>query len=413
LSELHERGANWKPADVAAELTRNKQLGAYGFSELVDMANVSLTDAVLVTQCETIRRTAIRRRAIQGVAALLEDLYGNDTSEDTLVCAERVSNILSTVSRRLKARTLNEVIADSGGINEFLSPHKRPGIEIPFPEINEALGGLRHGKLLLLASRPAVGKSAWVHEITLHAAQNCKRVLLVTLEMTATDVLHREIAGRAEVSAYRFRTGSLEQDERERVHSRTVELIEFAGESVRFMDQTEADVNAVRSLVRSLKAKEDGPDLVVIDYLQLRNGQGETREQEIAGICKGIKVGVCQAFDIPVIAICSLSRKGANETDEPSMLWLRDSGQLEYHADQVVFFWPKKAADEDEVIREVYWKIAKNKDGREARGLLQFHRKHCNFIEPRSSFQQRSTLKPNGGCRSFCESDNAPAAYPD
>jgi replicative DNA helicase len=334
--------------------------------------------------CALVRDCAVRRRGIETASALIDQLYLDETDERVLASAERVTQVLSDSQRRnLKARTVDDVIEDAGGINRFLAPEMRPGIALPdrFESIQRTLGGLRRGKLILLAARPAVGKSVWVHEVLLHAAEAKKRGLLVTLEMSAEDVLYRELAALARVSSYRFREGRLGVPERERLLEQATWLSSL-GSYLRFLDQGIASVPGISNVLRSLAAKGEPVDLLVVDYLQLvqPTGESENRVQEVTKISRGLKT-ISQAFNIPVLAICNLSRKGMRPTDEPQLDWLRDSGQLEFDADQILFLWPEKEPSELEEERSVAWRVAKNKDGQENRGTLRFHLKHCRFLE--------------------------------
>jgi replicative DNA helicase len=286
---------------------------------------------------------------------------------------------------RIEARTVAEIIADQGGLQQFLSPETTPGIAIPFPAIHETLSGLRASKFILLAARPAVGKSAFAVQVAETAAAAGKRVLVVSLEMSARDLLYRSITGRGNVSAYKFRTGRLSETERFQLHTETSALVDL-NDRLRIADKSQATVQRISAMLRSLAARGSKSDLLVVDYLQLLTTMGrvENRTQQVSEISRGLKQ-IAQQFEIPVLALSQLSRKGTQDGREPQLEDLRDSGQLEQDADQVLFLWLKKEPQQGESLREVSWKVAKNRDGILNRGTLNFYAKYCRFEIPDSN----------------------------
>ncbi|MGI9069737.1 MAG: replicative DNA helicase [Bryobacteraceae bacterium] len=383
MLDIFERGKSINYVSVANELDNNDQLQLVGgISYLTLLSKDMPALANLESFCTIVRDKAILRRTIVSCQNLINRcLCAQEEPGSLLAEAERVTEILNSNSRKLAARTVDEVIEDEGGINAFLSPESRPGIHIPFEDIHHTLGGLRRSKLILLGARPAVGKTALASQIAEHAAANGHNVLVVTLEMGARDVLHRAITGRARVSAYCFRTGRLHPQERYAVQEQTGELSSLGGR-LRLVDKSETTVPAIAALLRSLAARGQGCDLLIVDYLQLLNSVGylENRVQEISAISRGLK-RITQHFEIPVLALSQLARKGAQSTEEPQLDWLKESGQLEQDADQVLFLWPQKERQEREETREISWRVAKNRDGILNHGALTFYTRFCRFEE--------------------------------
>lgn len=383
MFDLFEAGKPLSYVSVAEELRKQGQLESVdGLSYLVSLDGLP-TLHNLQHLCEIVRGKGLLRRTIVAANDLIDRcLEDSEDPAELLVEAERVTEALNAgTKRKLNARTVAEVIADEGGINAFLRPESKPGIRIPFATIHETLGGLRRGKLILLGARPAVGKTAMASQIAEHAAAAGKTVLVVTLEMGARDVLHRAITGRAQVSAYRFRTGRMAECERNQVQKETSDLAAL-GQRLQLVDRSDTTLSAITALLRSMKARSNPADLVIIDYLQLLSsaGSAENRVQEVSALSRGLK-RMAAAADIPVLALSQLSRKGAQTTDEPQLDWLKESGQLEQDADQVLFLWLKGEPKEGESTREVSWRMAKNRDGILNRGSLTFHTKFCRFDE--------------------------------
>jgi replicative DNA helicase len=124
-------------------------------------------------------------------------------------------------------------------------------------------------------------------------------------------------------------------------------------------------------------------DLCIIDYLQLLSSVGrfETLVQEVSSISRGLKK-ITQRFGIPVLALSQLTRKeDRRKNDRPELDCLKESGQLEQDADQVLFLWSKKDPAEGDVTREIHWRVAKNRNGILNQGTLPFHTQYCRFTE--------------------------------
>lgn len=392
MSELFERGEEINTHSVGLRLHEQKKLESVDGLEYLTSLDATLTADVLLSYAQRLRAISIRARGIQAAWDLIQDLHQADAPAEVLVSAERITNVLTeSATRRLKARRMSEIIEDSGGINAFLTPQQRPGIALPraFADMDATLGGLVGGRYLLVSAMPAVGKTTMVHAWMYYAAAQGCNSLLVTLEMLGKEVMYREILGTAKVSSYRFREGRMGQNERHRVQDKTHRLLEL-DEKIRIMDQTEASVSGITAVMRSLAANGEPTDLLLVDYLQLVQPDGRkdgNRVTEVTDISRGLKV-ISQVFEIPVIAICNMNRKGMKPTDEPQLNWLRESGQLEYDANQILFLWPAKPIGSEEV-RTVNWRIAKNTYGVVNHGIdgsndgaapLRFHTKYCRFL---------------------------------
>jgi replicative DNA helicase len=381
-SAIHARGESISYVSVINELLKLKQFEADGRSYLSSLSDGIPRIVNLATFCEPIRTAAIRRRAIESATALIDRCFdpGQET-EELLMCAERVTESLNAKgSRKLAARPLERYIDEAGGINPFLSPELTPGIHIPFPEIQTTLSGLRKSKFVIVGARPAVGKTAFAMQVAEHAAANGNRVLVVTLETIGKDLFHRSITGRAKVSAYKFREGLLDEQERRDIYSETIKLLDL-GDKLQLAENT--TVHGIASLLRSSVARGEPIDLVIVDYLQLLVGSGnfENRVQEVSKISRELKKFTIE-FQIPIVALCQLKRmEDHRKNDRPELDWLKESGQLEQDADQVLFLWVKKDPEERETLREVHWRVAKNRDGMQNHGTLSFRCKYCRFDE--------------------------------
>lgn len=395
MASLHERGQETPFRRVAEDLIASKQIESVGgMSYLSDLIEGMPRIAGLESYCETIRSKASIRRAMKEAQSFLDRCAENmDSPADLVTEAQKVTESLeAAASWKPETSNYEEIIEAEGGIESFLSPNRRKGIKIPFAAIEATLGGLRRGKFILLAAKPAAGKTAFAMQIAEAAAFEGFNVLFVTLEMSPRDVAHRSIAGRAQVSAYHFREGRLSSSDRRAVRDETYKLVEL-GNKLRFFPpavkdqrkETQVTVPRLNSLLRALDSQGTPPDLIVVDYLQLleSTGKGENRNQEVSGYSKGLK-RIAHQRDIPVLSICNLSHDPnpkAGQFAEPYLRLLRDSGQLSFDGDQIIFLWLEKEPEQGEELRGVMWKVAKNKDGMLNRGKLTFVTRHCRFIE--------------------------------
>lgn len=385
---VHERGEVMSCVSVANELTKAGQLESDGLAYLVDLDTGTPRLVNLAAFCEPVRNAAVRRRAIESMWDLMQRCCdpGEETAE-LLARAERVGEVLSaTAIRKVETRMLDDYIAADGGINAFLMPERKPGIRIPFADLHATLSGLRKSKLILVGARPAVGKTAFATQLAERAAECGSRVLFVTLETGGRDLFHRAIAGRALVSAYRFREGRLSQVERQELVAETRKLRDL-GDKLLLVDKSDTTVQGIANVIRASAARGLPIDMCIVDYLQLLSSVGsyENRVQEVSKISRELKK-LALAFQIPVIALCQLKRiEDHRRNERPELDWLKESGQLEQDADQVLFLWVKKEPEEGESVREVHWRVAKNRDGILNHGVLRFQTKYCRFDEPESS----------------------------
>jgi replicative DNA helicase len=383
IADVIEAGNIPDPKSIALEFRKRGQLESVdGLSYLL-----SLTDGPhlvnLDVYCERVKDLSLRRKLM----STCQLVFGRCSSEaydraSQSADLERMTEIANmSGARKLSALTVEEVIAEEGGINAFLAPERKPGIHIPFLDLHDTLLGLRKSKFVLLGARPGVGKTALAAQIAEHAATNGNNVLFITLEVGRGDLLRRSITRRARVSTYKFQTGKLSDIERLAVQRETSELASLKG---RFrIEGGPVTVQQIDALLQSLRARGSQVDLCIIDYLQLLNsiGRFENRVQEVSTISRALK-RIALKFEIPVLALSAFSRQEERKRNEqPELHWLKESGQLEYDADQIVFLWLKRDPQEKESVREVFWYAAKNRDGILNRGTLNFYVKYCRFDE--------------------------------
>lgn len=221
------------------------------------------------------------------------------------------------------------------------------GVETGFTDLDYKTSGFHKSDLIIIAARPAMGKSAFAINIATHAAVNNNvPVVIFNLEMSKEQVANRILCGEAMVDSNKIRTGKIDDNE-------WIKLANASGrlaEAPIYIDDTPGiSIMEIRARCRKLKLEKD-IGLVVIDYLQLVQGSGKknnSREQEISEISRSLKI-LAKELDIPVIALSQLSR-GAEKRDDkrPMLSDLRESGAIEQDADIVMFLYRDDYYNED------------------------------------------------------------------
>ena len=224
------------------------------------------------------------------------------------------------------------------------------------------ISGLNNSDLLIVAARPAMGKSAFALNIATAVAKAKVPVLIFSLEMSKEQMVNRILCSEAQVDSMKVRTGKLDTNDWVKLGKASGDL----AETPIFIDDTPG-LSAVELRAKCRKAKlEKNIGLVVIDYLQLMESKksGESRQQEISEISRALKI-LAKEIDIPVIALSQLSRAAEQRPDHRPMLSdLRESGSIEQDADIVMFLYRDdyyNPETEKKNVAEVI--IAKNRQG--------------------------------------------------
>ena len=285
---------------------------------------------------------ALLRQLIKASNDIIDSGYAQTEEVDSIMeqAEKRVFDILQGKNEKDFA-AIKDVLVESFAEIEKLYNEKRPvtGIPTGFADLDKKLAGLHNSDLILIAARPAMGKSAFALNIATYAAINAKvPVAIFNLEMSKKQLVNRMLCSEAMVDSDKIRTGKIEEADWAKLATALGPL----SEAPIYIDDTAGiTVSEIRAKCRKLKL-EKNIGLVVIDYLQLIQGSGKkssTREQEISEISRSLKI-LAKELDIPVIAISQLSRAAEQRQDHRPMLSdLRESGAIEQDADIVMFLY--------------------------------------------------------------------------
>ena len=355
---LWDRNEAINQITVAHELARRDRLEPIGGVAYLAQIIADLPTVVGVEYyAQIVRRDATYRNLISAAGSIAQMAYeGGPDLENVLGRAETMLMALRTgeaVRDFVHIRTLLEKYLEESGL-EGEEPTTGPQvIRTGFIDLDTLLGGLKRSDLIILAARPSMGKSALAMSFARNAAVGQKaKVAVFTLEMSGDQVAQRLLSSEANVDSTRLRLGEhTEAEERRIMHAMGV----LASSDIYIDDTAVLSVGEMRGKALRLQ-REHGLDLVVVDYLQLmqgNSGRNDNRVQEISMISRTLKT-IARELHVPVIALSQLSRAVESRTPHIPMLSdLRESGSIEQDADVVMFIYREdyyKSREEHESI---------------------------------------------------------------
>ena len=389
LSEMLEKKI---PVDITTLTTelknKNKLLEIGGVERLSEIVDYVPTAANIDYYIKLVEEASLLRNLINVSTEITTSAYDIQNGvEETLDNAER--KILSVVKnkRSTEFKKIKDVLAAAEANLEKLSQTKGEitGVATGWYDIDHLTSGLHPNELIILAARPAMGKTAFALNLAANVAMNSnKSVALFNMEMGAEQLVNRMISSLGQVELRKLTTGNLENNDWKRVG----EAINRLSTTNLFMDDTPGiTIGEIRSKCRRLANSETGLALVVIDYLQLISSSinyGGNRQQEVSDISRSLKM-MAMELNVPVVALAQLSRSvEARENKRPIMSDLRESGSIEQDADIVSFLYRDdyynrdKAAEGNTSISEFI--IAKHRNGPTATIELLFKRDTSTFV---------------------------------
>lgn len=353
MCELHERGAAIDPVTVQQALKDRgdweKAGGARTLTELLERAG---TLGALEHYCVIVRTKSMVRRMVEAARHIeTEGLQDISDVDEFLSDSER--QIFSVLEERggSNLRPVSEIVTLA--IDKIAQAYDAEGditgVGTGFREFDKLTHGLQGGDLVIIAARPAMGKTSFVLNLASNAALRYgKTVAVFSLEMPSEQLVSRLLSAEARIDLSRLRGGHISDDE----WPKLTEAADRVSNAPIFMDDTPAVTpTTVRAKCRRLKRRH-GLDLIVIDYLQLMSGgQGHgrqsSREQEISYISRTLK-GLAKDLKVPVVALSQLNRGLESRADKRPMLSdLRESGAIEQDADMICFIYREEVYNKE------------------------------------------------------------------
>lgn len=342
---------------VTGYLKKNNQLTEIGGVEyLTEVLNFVPTASNIDYYIKNVEDASILRKLIETATDIASEGYRTDeTVNEILDNSEK--KILNIVKNRKSSefRSIKDILQKAQSDLERLSEHKGEvtGLATGWYDIDKLTTGLHPNELIIIAARPAMGKTVFALNLATHAAMTQdKSVALFNLEMSAEQLAMRILSSLGQVDGFKLRTGNLMNTDWKRIN----EAVSQLSNTNLVMDDTPGiTIGEIRAKCRRLASSEKGLSLVVIDYLQLISGgknYGANRQQEVSDISRSLKT-LAMELQVPVIALSQLSRSvEAREDKRPIMSDLRESGSIEQDADIVAFlyrddYYKKEARNED------------------------------------------------------------------
>ena len=344
MVELQKRKEEIDATILKNEIEKTTPINTIGgieyLSEVIDsVVSASNIDSYI----NIIREKALRRNLIRACEKIENN--ARDEINDTFAVVESAEKEIFAVTKSRKTgefKTSAEVVRSAREQLEALSKNDKDitGIPTGFFDFDKMTSGLHEHELIIIAARPAMGKTAFALNIAVNAAISTnKNVAIFNLEMGAEQLMFRMIASQGAVEANKLKTGKLSHEDWKKVNGAMSEL---ADAPIFIEDTPGITIGEIRAKCRRLASQGNGLGLVVIDYLQLISGgpgYGNNRQQEVSDISRNLKT-MAMELHIPVIALAQLSRNvESRENKRPIMSDLRESGSIEQDADIVAFLY--------------------------------------------------------------------------
>jgi replicative DNA helicase len=392
-----------KPADVhivAEELKRQDKLSQVGgIAYIVTLSQYAGTSAYIDEYVEIVKNKSILRKMIAASQSIEKDALSepadvNTALDDAQAIFFQISQTATGSSGKLISEVLSGVKAESKQpfLKELQERQERfqlkgpedlgiTGVRTHFADLDKMLNGFNKSNLMILAARPAMGKTALAINLAENICfKNNLSVGVFSLEMSAEQLVHRMICSQAEVESDKIKTGSLNGMEYQKIVSAVHTM---SGHNFLIDDQPGLKITDLRARARRMK-ESYGIEFLVIDYLQLITGSGsfrnqESRQNEISEISRMLK-NLARELNIPILCLSQLSRKvEERQGHRPMMSDLRESGSIEQDSDIVMFLLRREYYDPLDKPGTAELIVAKNRHGAVGNVNLTFRKELGQF----------------------------------
>ncbi len=392
MRALYDQGEPFDRLTVIDWLEQHAVLEDAGGPATLDELGGPITAAGNVRQYARIVRDHALMRGLLTVTADIQVAVGErrSTPRELVEYAERAILQVAHDDTQKDFRSLSEVLQDETEKLHALSINgeEMTGIPTGFTDLDKVTGGFQRGNLIIIAARPAMGKSAFVTNIAEHAALNGHGVALFSMEMGEGELAQRFLASQAKVRGDDLRRGRITPNKWPKI----LEASNRLAQAPLFIDDTsDISILEVRAKARRLHQRHK-LGMVIVDYLQLMRAgaDADNRVQAVGEMSRGLKI-LARELEVPVVALSQLSRqlenRGASiESKKPQLSDLRESGQIEQDADIVMFLFREEYYDpetENKGLAEVI--IAKHRNGGLDTIKLTFlgeYLKFANYVSP-------------------------------
>ena len=386
MQDLSDKGDPIDPVSVKSALDsigQFEQVGGMAF--LASLINAVPTSAHIEHYSKVVAEKSRARKVIEDLSQSISNVY--DGQKDLNEILSQTEQNLSIISSEQKKgfRPIIDVIDSTQSILDERSQKVGDvtGTSTGFTDFDQITTGLHEDNLIIIAARPAMGKTAFALNIAQNVAKSSdKAVAIFSLEMGAESLVERMLSAEGLIPSYHVRTGNLSESEWRRMISAQERL----AKGKIFIDDTAGiRISEIRSKAKRLAQENGGLGLIVIDYLQLIEGRGrENRQQEVSEISRQLKI-IAKELKVPVIALSQLSRGVDQRNDKrPILSDLRESGSIEQDADIVAFLY-----------REAYYKRDEQEEPDNVTELILEKNRHGSLGTSSKNTQNLQTRRPD------------------
>ena len=389
LKEMSEKSIPIDFTTVTSELKDKDLLNQVGGVEnLTDILDSVATAANVDHYIKRVQDKYTLRKIIEVASNITTNAYDSSLEVDSVLDDAEMKMLGVGKNRRTSEfKTVQDVVFKTQENLEILAKNKGDvtGVPTGWVDIDKITTGLHPNEFIIIAARPAMGKTAFALNLATNVAINTdKTVALFNMEMGAEQLASRMLSSLGQIEGTKLSTGNLLNDDWKRINEAVSQLADVK----MYMDDTPGiTIGEIRSKCRRLANSEEGLGLVIIDYLQLISSSvnyGSNRQQEVSDISRALKM-MAMELNVPVVALAQLSRAvDAREDKRPIMSDLRESGSIEQDADIVAFLYrddyyhPDNKIDENNSISEFI--IRKHRKGPTGTIELLFKRNTSTFL---------------------------------
>ena len=387
MLSLLEKGEPIDATTMVSALTNQGDISNIGgINYVVELVNSTPTSKNVEHYAKLVKEKATLRKVIAKLSESLSSAYQGDISINEII--EKTEKSILDISNQNAGtgfRNVADILDTHMQIVETRSQTDGfvTGLSTGFVGLDKITTGLHEGNLIILAARPAMGKTALALNIAKHVTtMERKPAVIFSLEMGAEELIERMVASEGMIPGYHLKTGNLSTDEWKRLVHAQNNLYDVPI----FVDDTAGiRISDIRSKARKLSQEMGGLGIIIIDYLQLITGsKRENRQQIVSEISRELKI-LAKDLRVPVIALSQLSRSVEQRQDKRPMLSdLRESGSIEQDADIVAFlyrdaYYQKEQADSQEANNVTELILEKNRHGSLGTVKLYFHKEYTKF----------------------------------
>jgi len=385
ILELYGRGEPADPVTVSDLLAKRGELARVGGGAYLHTLIASVpTAANAGYYARIVRERAILRRLVEVGTRIVQLGYAGDGDADELVDRAQ-AEVFAVTDRRASEdyQSLSEIMP--GALDEIEAIGSRGGVMtgVPtgFADLDALTNGLHAGQMVVIAARPAIGKSTLALDLARAAAvKHRMAAVLFSLEMSRNEITMRLLSAEARVPLHAMRTGQMGEEDWTRLARRMSEVVD----APLFIDDSpNMSMMEIRSKCRRLKQRHD-LRMVIVDYLQLMSSprRVENRQQEVSEMSRSLKL-LAKEIDVPVVAISQLNRGPEQRNDKrPLLSDLRESGSIEQDSDVVILLHREDAYErESPRAGEADFIVAKHRNGPTTTVTVAFQGHYSRFVD--------------------------------